>query len=132
MIEPKRVSMPKTKGIRIEAPGSWVTAPEDGGQVVTVEYSLGPDDDELVWRRIRDRSDPHGTWDYACISIHDRLEQARCAICWATTKGFGELAETGPTAKSKIGAPVTLEAIHSITAVVAVTETAWRAWCSAS
>lgn len=59
------------------------------------------------------------------------LKGARCAIYWGTTKGVAELAETGPTSKSRIGAPCDLEAIHDITAVWAVTEEAAKKWLAA-
>lgn len=59
------------------------------------------------------------------------LKQARCAIYWGTTKGLAELAESGPTAKSRIGAPADLEAVHDITAVWAVTDKACEKWISA-
>lgn len=57
-----------------------------------------------------------------------RLEQSRCAIYWGTTQGVAELARTGPTSKSKIGAPATIEALHDVTAVWAITPEAWGAW----
>ena len=60
-----------------------------------------------------------------------RLENARMAIYWGTTKGVAELAERGPTPKSRIGAPATIEALHDITAVWEVTEKAAKAWQSA-
>lgn len=60
-----------------------------------------------------------------------QLKQARCAIYWGTTKGIAELAESGPTAKSRIGAPADLDAIHDITAVWSVTEGAAQKWLSA-
>lgn len=59
------------------------------------------------------------------------LKSARCAIYWGTTKGLAELAESGPTAKSRIGAPADLEAIHDITAVWSVTEKAAEKWLAA-
>ena len=57
-----------------------------------------------------------------------RLEDARMAIYWGTTKGVAELAHTGPTAKSRIGAPATIEALHDIQAVWSITEEAWERW----
>lgn len=56
------------------------------------------------------------------------LKGARCAIYWGTTKGVAQLAHTGPTTKSRIGAPADLEAIHDIIAVWAVTPEAEQAW----
>ena len=60
-----------------------------------------------------------------------RLENARCAIYWGTTKGVAELADTGPTDSSRIGAPATIEAIHDITAVWAISAEAWKKWQAA-
>jgi hypothetical protein len=57
-----------------------------------------------------------------------RLENARMAIYWGTTKGVQQLANTGPTDKSRISAPSTIEALHDITAVFAITEGAWARW----
>jgi hypothetical protein len=56
------------------------------------------------------------------------LKQARMAIRWGTTKGLMELCATGPTKNSKISAPADIPALHDITAVFAITETAWAAW----
>ena len=61
-----------------------------------------------------------------------RLEDARCAIYWGTTKGVVQLAHTGPTGTSRIGSPATLEALHDITAVWAITPEAWEKWTNAS
>lgn len=60
------------------------------------------------------------------------LKEARAAIRWRTTKGVAELADTGPTEKSRIGAPADLEALHDITAVWSIKEEAWKKWQSAS
>lgn len=57
-----------------------------------------------------------------------RLENARCAIRFGTTKGVAELADTGPTSNSKIGSPATLEALHDITAVWSVSDEAKAKW----
>jgi hypothetical protein len=56
-----------------------------------------------------------------------KVEQSRCAIYWGTTKGLGELAATGPTSKSKCGAPmdVTLDGITAVGAVSKAAESAW-------
>lgn len=59
------------------------------------------------------------------------LQGARCAIYWGTTKGVAELAESGPTSKSRIGAPADLPAIHDITAVWSVTPEAEQKWKTA-
>lgn len=61
-----------------------------------------------------------------------RLEEARCAIYWGTTKGVAELASDGPNNKSRIGAAATIEALHDITAVWEVADGAWKKWCSRS
>ena len=56
------------------------------------------------------------------------LKNARMAIYWGTTKGVAELADTGPTSKSKIGAPADLPAVHDITAVWEVKDAAKAKW----
>lgn len=61
-----------------------------------------------------------------------RLEEARCAIRWSTTKGVAELASNGPNSNSKIGAAATIEALHDITAVWSITTEAWVKWSSRS
>ena len=43
-----------------------------------------------------------------------RLENARCAIYWGTTGGVAQLAKTGPTRKSRIGATATIVALHTL------------------
>ena len=60
-----------------------------------------------------------------------RLENAKCAIYWKTKKGVAELAHIGPNKESIIGSPATIEALHDITAVWAVTAKAEDAWQSA-
>ena len=60
------------------------------------------------------------------------LKSARCAIYWGTTGGVFQLADTGPTAKSRIGAPADIEAVHDITLVLAVTPGALEKWQRAS
>ncbi len=59
------------------------------------------------------------------------IKDARMAIYWSTTKGIAELAETGPTSGSKIGAPADIEAVHDITAIWTIEEDAWKAWQNA-
>ena len=59
------------------------------------------------------------------------LRGARMAIYFGTTRGLLELAETGPTAKSKISAPADIPMLHDITAVFAVTDKAWAKWQAA-
>ena len=58
------------------------------------------------------------------------LKRARMAIRFGTTKGLMELAETGPTANSKISARADLE-LRKITAVFEVSEVAAKKWESA-
>jgi len=59
------------------------------------------------------------------------LKSARMAIYWGTTKGVMELAETGPTTKSKISAPADIPVLHDITGVFSITPEAWAKWVSA-
>jgi len=61
-------------------------------------------------------------------TIH--LTGSRMAIYWGTTKGVLELAETGPTPKSKISARADIE-VRKITAVFEVTPQAADRWESA-
>jgi len=55
------------------------------------------------------------------------LKRARMAIYFGTTKGVMELAETGPTSKSKISARADLD-VRKITCVMEVTPAAAEAW----
>lgn len=55
------------------------------------------------------------------------LKRARMAIYWGTTKGINELAETGPTSKSRISAKADIE-VRKITAVFEVTAEAAAKW----
>jgi hypothetical protein len=55
------------------------------------------------------------------------LKRARMAIYWGTTRGILELAETGPTSKSRISAMADLE-VRKITAVIEVTQAAVKQW----
>ena len=66
---------------------------------------------------------------YANDTSGDRifLKRARMAIYWGTTRGIMQLAETGPTTKSKISARADIE-IRKVTAVFDVTEKAVAAW----
>ena len=59
------------------------------------------------------------------------LQSAKMAIYWGTTNGVMELADTGPTAKSKISAPADIPMLHDITAVFAITDAAWQTWVEA-
>jgi hypothetical protein len=63
--------------------------------------------------------------DTAGDTIH--LTRARMAIYFGTTKGVMELAETGPTSRSKISARADIE-IRKITAIFEVTPAAVAAW----
>lgn len=55
------------------------------------------------------------------------LKGARMAIYWGTTRGVMELAETGPTAKSKISAAADIE-VRGITAVFECQPAAIEKW----
>lgn len=55
------------------------------------------------------------------------LKRARMAIYWGTTRGVMELAETGPTDKSKISARADIE-VRKVSAVFEVTPAATAAW----
>ena len=69
---------------------------------------------------------------YAEDTSGDRIQLfgARMAIYFGTTRGVMELANTGPTAKSKISAKADIE-VRGITAVFAVTEVAEKRWLDA-
>lgn len=56
-----------------------------------------------------------------------KLKDARMAIYWGTDRGVMQLAETGPTDKSKISAKADIE-VRSITAVFEVAPEALKAW----
>lgn len=56
---------------------------------------------------------------------------ARMAIRFGTTRGLMQLAETGPTADSRISAPADIPMLHDITAVFAITDEAWAKWQNA-
>lgn len=55
------------------------------------------------------------------------LGKARMAIAFGTTRGVMELAETGPTSRSKISARADIE-VRKVTAVFECTEAATEAW----
>lgn len=59
------------------------------------------------------------------------LKAAKMAIYFGTTRGLLELAESGPTAKSRISAPADIPMLHDITAVFAITDQAWSKWQAA-
>jgi len=56
-----------------------------------------------------------------------KLKDARMAIYWGTDRGVMQLAETGPTDKSKISAKADIE-VRGITAVFEVAPEALKAW----
>ena len=56
-----------------------------------------------------------------------QLNDARMAICWGTTRGVMELAETGPNARSKVSARADIE-VRKVTAVFEVSAIACSAW----
>lgn len=76
---------------------------------------------------------------YAGLVPHDAdltqrtlsLKDARMAIYWGTTKGVMELADTGPTSKSRISAKADIPVLHDVTCVFEVTPQAWDKWVSA-
>lgn len=55
------------------------------------------------------------------------LRAARMAIYWGTTRGVMELAETGPTGKSRISARADIE-LRKVTSVFEVTPAAAEKW----
>ena len=58
-----------------------------------------------------------------------QLKGARMAIYFGTTKGVMELAETGPTDKSRISAKADIE-VRKVTAVFEVSEQAQTKWAA--
>lgn len=59
------------------------------------------------------------------------LKEAKMAIYWGTTNGVMELAQSGPTDKSRISLPADILALHDITAVFSITPSAWEKWLEA-
>ena len=59
------------------------------------------------------------------------LAGARMAIRFGTTKGVMQLAETGPTAQSKISASADIPMLHDITGLFSITDEAWAKWQAA-
>lgn len=59
------------------------------------------------------------------------LQGAKMAIYWGTTKGVMELAQTGPTSKSRISAAADIPALHDVTAIFTISEEAWQKWSAA-
>ena len=59
------------------------------------------------------------------------LERARCAIYWGTTGGIDQLAATGPTDRSRIGALAPMKkTVHHVIRVTEVSEEAAEKWLS--
>lgn len=56
------------------------------------------------------------------------MKDAKMAIYWGTDRGVMQLAETGPTTKSRISAAADIPMLHGITAVFEVTDEAWAKW----
>lgn len=56
-----------------------------------------------------------------------KLEKARMAIAFGTTRGVMELAETGPTSRSKVSARADID-VRKVTAVFECTDAATEAW----
>lgn len=59
------------------------------------------------------------------------IKNCRMAIYWGTTNGVMELADTGPTDKSKIGSAADVDVLHDVTSVFSVTTQAAEKWMSA-
>jgi len=59
-----------------------------------------------------------------------KLANARMAIAFGTTRGVMELAETGPTSRSKVSARADID-VRKVTAVFEVTQEAAAKWESA-
>ena len=58
------------------------------------------------------------------------LDRARCAIYWATTGGFLELASKGPNSKSRIGTEATRITLYDVTSVAECAPEAVKKWRS--
>lgn len=63
--------------------------------------------------------------------ILTNLKNCRMAIYFGTSRGVMELAETGPTTSSKIGAPADVDVMHDVTAIFSVTDNAAEKWLAA-
>ena len=57
-----------------------------------------------------------------------KLDRARMAIAFGTTRGILELAETGPTGRSKISARAPSIDVRKVTAVIEVSPAAVEKW----
>lgn len=66
---------------------------------------------------------------YQCDDRTVRLTDARCIRFWGTTGGLAELATSGPTEKTKLESPVTVEA--PLTSVINTIQCNASAWGSA-
>lgn len=56
------------------------------------------------------------------------LEDARMVIRWGTSNGVDQLAATGPTDRSKLGAKVPSVRLFGLTSIALATEDAEAAW----
>jgi len=56
------------------------------------------------------------------------LKDARMAIYWGTTKGVLELADTGPTGKSRISSAAIEVGLTDVTMIARISDEAWEAW----
>ena len=56
------------------------------------------------------------------------LKNCRMAIYFGTTWGIMQLAETGPTNNSRIGAKADIDVMHDVTAVFNVSDKAAEIW----
>lgn len=61
-------------------------------------------------------------------NVHLDLETCMCAIYWGTTRGFQELATTGPTEKSRVGSAAESCRVRDVTSVTTVSQEAEAAW----
>lgn len=59
-----------------------------------------------------------------------KVKGAKMAIYWGTSKGLFELADTGPTSKSRISAPADVDLVD-VTSIVEVTDEAAEKWAKA-
>jgi len=60
------------------------------------------------------------------------LENARMAIYWGTTRGVDQLAQSGPTGKSRIGDLAPSVWLCGLTSVVDCTDASVKAWLAVS